>query len=196
MVKSLDQGIGHVLKALDASGLRENTLVIFTSDNGGEQYSDMGPFTGHKMALWEGGIRVPAMMRWPGIIQAGSETDQVVVSMDWTATMLAAAEAEPVPNYPLDGMNLLPISSGEAPTQPRTLWWRTFQRTDHHALREGDWKFLKDGEAEYLFNLADDPGEQHDVKEVQSDLFQQLKRKFAAVASEMLEPVPLDLGQP
>ena len=192
MVKSLDQGIGHVLKAVDATGLREKTLIIFTSDNGGEQYSSMGPFTGGKMELWEGGIRVPAMMRWPGIIRAGSETDQVVVSMDWTATILAAAEAEPDPNYPLDGMNLLPISSGETPTLPRTLWWRTSQRTNHHALRDGDWKFLKDGEAEYLFNLAADPGEQHDVKEVQSELFQQLKRKFAAVASEMLEPVPLE----
>src|SRR6185295_9497773 len=89
MMRSLDDGIGRVITALKVSGLAENTVVIFTSDNGGERYSYEWPFSGRKGDLLEGGIRVPAIARWPGVIPAGSVTHQVAITMDWTATILA-----------------------------------------------------------------------------------------------------------
>jgi len=91
MMKSLDDGIGKVLRALKRSGLERDTLVVFTSDNGGERFSYNWPFFGQKGQLYEGGIRVPAIVRWPGVIAAGQSTDQVAITMDWTATMIAAA---------------------------------------------------------------------------------------------------------
>src|SRR5690606_28570892 len=114
MVESLDAGIGRVLDALAAHGLEGNTLVIFTSDNGGERFSDMGPLRGAKMTLWEGGIRVAAAARWPGIIPAGTETDQVAVTMDWTATLLAAAGIELDADAAPDGIDLMPVLTGAA----------------------------------------------------------------------------------
>lgn len=100
MVRRLDEGVGEILDALEEHGLENSTLVIFTSDNGGDRYSSMGPFSGGKMQLWEGGIREPAMIRWPGVVPAGRQTDQVAVTMDWTAAILAAAHVEPDPAVP------------------------------------------------------------------------------------------------
>src|SRR4030095_8548372 len=100
MMKSLDEGVGRVLRALEAAGHARRTLVVFTSDNGGERFSYTWPFTGQKCALHEGGIRVPAFVRWPGVLPAGRTTEQVAVTMDWTATILAAAGARPHPDYP------------------------------------------------------------------------------------------------
>ena len=192
MMNRLDEGIAAVLATLEKAGLRENTLVIFTSDNGGEQFSKMDPFAGKKMQLWEGGTRVPAMMRWPGVIAAGRTTDQVAITMDWSATILAVAGVQPAPGFALDGIDLLPICRGDTPVQPRTLAWRTFQRTRQKALRHGEWKYLHDGENEYLFNLARDPGERRDHKADQPERFEELKKLFHDWEMQMLAPVPLD----
>jgi arylsulfatase A-like enzyme len=192
MMKRLDDGVAEILAALDKNGLRENTLVIFTSDNGGELFSEMGALSGNKMQLREGGIRVPAMMRWPGGHAAGRETDQVAITMDWTATILAAARVQPDPRYPLDGVDLLPVSRGGNPVQSRTLAWRTFQRTEQKALREGDWKYLYDGKSEYLFNVVRDPGEKHDLKAEHPARLKELKNLFREWEAQMLEPVPAE----
>ena len=97
MVRSLDDNVGRVLAALDERGLAGNTIVVFTSDNGGERFSDIWPFTGKKGELLEGGIRVPMIVRWPGRIAPGSVGEQVMASMDWMPTLLAAAGAGPDP---------------------------------------------------------------------------------------------------
>jgi arylsulfatase A-like enzyme len=191
MVQQLDEGDGRNLAALEKQGLKNNTIVIFTSDNGGDRYTDKGPLSRGKMQHSEGGIREPAMIRWPGVIPPGRETDQVAVTMDWTATMLAVAGVEPDSAYPLDGIDLLPIVTGTAPVQPRTLAWRTFQRTKHKALRSGDWKYLDDGEREHLFNLAEDPGEKRDLKDAYPEQLEHLKELYRAWEAQMLRPVPL-----
>ena len=192
MIQRLDAGVAELLEALDKHGLRENTLVIFTSDNGGERFSDMGPLSGSKMQLREGGIRVPALLRWPKGLPAGRETDQPAIAMDWTATILAAARVQPHPAFPLDGIDLVAVCRGDTPVQSRTLAWRTFQRTKHKALRHGDWKYLHDGEREYLFDVVRDPGEKHDLKAEQPERFEELTKRFREWEAQMLPPVNVE----
>jgi arylsulfatase A-like enzyme len=107
MVTRMDMQIGRVLKALDAHKLARNTIVVFTSDNGGERFSDTWRFSGKKTELLEGGIRVPAIVHWPAQVRTGIPHNQVITSTDWLPTFLAAAGGEPDPNHPSDGMNLL-----------------------------------------------------------------------------------------
>src|SRR5438046_7411552 len=108
MIEAMDQQVGRVLQALDTNGLAENTIVIFTSDNGGERFADTWPFTGKKTELLEGGLRIPMVIAWPARIAPGRTSDQVAISMDWLPTLLAAAGAASDPAFPPDGMDLLP----------------------------------------------------------------------------------------
>jgi arylsulfatase A-like enzyme len=116
------------MQAINDEKMASNTLVIFTSDNGGEKFSDMGIYSGKKEQLWEGGIREPAFARWPGVIPANSVTQQTAITMDWTATILAVANAKPDPAFPLDGINLLPVCTGEKKIADRTFYWRLFSQ--------------------------------------------------------------------
>ena len=124
MVQAMDRQIGRVLQALDANGLADNTIVIFTSDNGGERFSDTWPFTGMKTELLEGGLRIPAVICWPDRIPAGTVSDQVTITMDWLPTLLDAAGTTPHPDYPPDGISVLPMLTGDVPVVTRTLFWR------------------------------------------------------------------------
>src|SRR6266436_741361 len=124
MVQSLDVNVGRVLQALDATGVANNTMVVFTSDNGGERFSKTWPFTGMKQELLEGGLRIPSIVRWPGRIAAGSVSEQVMISMDWMPTLLAAAGTASDPAYPPDGEDLAQSLSGRATPHPRRLYWR------------------------------------------------------------------------
>jgi arylsulfatase A-like enzyme len=124
MIEAMDAQIGRVLELLDANGLTENTIVIFTSDNGGERLSDTWPFTGKKHDLLEGGLRIPTVIAWPARIAPGRTSDQVAISMDWLPTLLAAAGTAPDPGYPPDRMNLLPALTGNAVAVDRKLFWR------------------------------------------------------------------------
>src|SRR5262245_32880211 len=108
MVQSLDANVGRVLQALDANGLAGNTIVVFTSDNGGERFSDTWPFSGMKEELLEGGLRIPSIARWPGRIAAGAVSEQVMAQMDWMPTLLAAAGISLDAAYPCDGEDLGP----------------------------------------------------------------------------------------
>jgi arylsulfatase A-like enzyme len=191
MMKSLDDGIGNMMKALDEAGLSAQTIVIFTNDNGGERYSDHGGLANSKGTLWEGGIRVPAFVRWPGNIQAGSLTQQIAVTMDWTTTILSAAGVKAHKDFPLDGINLMPIFTGKQKTAERTIYWRSFQRTRQKAVRTGPWKYLQDEKGEYLFNLEADPGEKNDLKTTQAVIFNRLKTQYAAWETTVLPPIPL-----
>ena len=114
MMQILDAGIGRVLDAVRQAPGGDDTLVVFTSDNGGERFSKIWPFVGRKFDLLEGGLRVPQICRWPGHIGPGRVTDQVCITMDLTATCLAAAGVAPAPDHPLDGVDLLPVLTGQA----------------------------------------------------------------------------------
>jgi arylsulfatase A-like enzyme len=189
MVKSMDAGIGRVLKALASSGLERNTLVIFTSDNGGERYSYNWPFSFQKLNLWEGGIRVPAIARWPGIVPAGKITSQVAITMDWTATIVALAGAKADPQYPLEGEDLMPVLRGTQP-RDRTLFWRL---RSQDAGRMGKWKYLREGTNEHLFDLSVDPGEKAELKSKHPDVFEKIQAEYKKWNAQML-PNPTRRG--
>jgi arylsulfatase A-like enzyme len=173
MIEAMDRQIGRVLQALDVNGLTENTIVIFTSDNGGERFADTWPFTGKKTELLEGGLRIPAVVSWPARIPHGRTTEQVSISMDWVATLLAAAEAESDPAYPLDGINLLPLLTQSGTPSPRKLFWR-YKANAQRAVRDGDYKFLKILDNTFLFNVVEDPLERANLKERQKDVYRRL----------------------
>ena len=183
MMKSMDAGIGRVLKALQRAKLDRSTLVIFTSDNGGERYSYNWPFSFQKLSLYEGGTRVPAMVRWPGVIPAGRVTEQAAITMDWTATILAATGTAPDPAYPLDGEDLLPVCTGQRGMYDRTLFWRTQPRG---AARVGNWKYITDPGAEHLFDLSIDPGEKTDLRTRHASTFEKIKQQYVEWNAKML----------
>jgi len=158
MIRQMDEGIGRILSALKFSKIEQNTIVVFTSDNGGERFSDTWPLVGKKMDLLEGGIRVPYIVRWPAKVKAGSVTAQHAVTMDWVATFLAAAGVAPHRDYPLDGMNLLSVLKFPLKTFKRDLFWKMLYR-NQKAMRSGDWKYLSVEGDEFLFNLAKDERE-------------------------------------
>lgn len=175
MMKSLDDGIGRVLRTLGTAQLARNTLVIFTSDNGGERFSYNWPFRGQKFSLLQGGIRVPAIVRWPGVAPAGRINEQVATTMDWTATLLAAAKTKPDAAYPLDGENLLPVLRGEQKVHERTLFWRT---SEQDAVVKGRWKYFRSGKNEHLFDLGTDEREEADFSESNPAMLSQLRTDF------------------
>jgi arylsulfatase A-like enzyme len=183
MMVSMDAGIGRVLQALRRARLERDTLVIFTSDNGGERYSYNWPFSFQKLYLNEGGIRVPAIVRWPGRVRAGTTTDQAVITMDWTATILAAAGAQADPRFPLDGEDLRPVLTGERGLYDRSLYWRTQTRA---AARIGRWKYVEDGGAAHLYDLSVDPGEKAALESGMPDVFARLQREHESWAAQML----------
>ena len=187
MMKSLDDGIGEVLRTLDRAGMTRNTLVIFTSDNGGERFSYNWPFRGQKFSLWEGGIRVPAIVRWPGMVPLGAVTQQAAITMDWTRTMLSAGIAKPDSAYPLDGNDLMPVIRGAQPVYERTLFWRTSIQS---AALKGHWKYLKDGKDEYLFDLSVDEREQANYRELNPTMFTELRDEFRKWESTVLPRPP------
>ena len=192
MMISLDNAMGTIMKTLEDHGLSKNTIVIFTSDNGGERFSDMGIYKGKKMQLWEGGIRVPAFVRWSGVIKPNSNTAQVATTMDWTKTILSIAGAKEKEEAPLDGMDLLPVLNGIQNEIQRELYWRIHQRTQHKAMRSGKWKFMQDEKGdEYLFDLEKDPSEEDNLKEKEAIIFNQLKNKYALWETTVLKPVSL-----
>ena len=173
MVGEMDLQVGRIMKAIDAAGIARNTIVVFTSDNGGERFSDTWPFTGKKTELLEGGLRIPAIVRWPGHIKPKSTTEQVAMTMDWLPTLTAAAGTQPDPAYPSDGISLLPMLTGNAPPVPRRVYWR-YRSNAQQAARAGDMKYLKINENTFLFNVVDDPLERANLKNKQPDVFKRL----------------------
>lgn len=158
MIHHMDEGIGWVMDALRRHGLVHDTLVIFTSDNGGERFSDNWPLVGGKMDLTEGGIRVPWIAHWPAVVGAGGTSAQPCMTMDWSATVLAAAGVAADPAWPLDGVSLLPLLRDPGHAFARPLHWRMNHR-GQRALRDGDWKYLRVDGHDYLFDLATDERE-------------------------------------
>jgi arylsulfatase A-like enzyme len=188
MIEAMDAQIGRVLKSLDDNRLTNNTIVIFTSDNGGERFALTWPFTGRKTELLEGGLRIPSIISWPGRIPQGRTSDQVSISMDWMPTLLAAAGTSPDPALPPDGMNLLPHLTMTAAPVPRTLYWR-YKANAQRAIRDGDMKFLKILDNTFLFNVAEDPMERANLKDRQKDVYDRLVAKWLDWNATMLPEV-------
>ncbi|MEZ5651055.1 MAG: sulfatase-like hydrolase/transferase [Burkholderiaceae bacterium] len=190
MIRQMDEGIGRVLDALATRGLAENTLIVFTSDNGGERFSDVWPFVGGKMDLLEGGIRVPMLARWPARITPGRISDLPNMTMDWTATFLDAAGVPPHPDYPLDGVSLVPLFDDPAWRVRRDLFWRTTHRRQR-ALRRDHWKYLSMDGHEYLFDLATDERERANLALREPACMAELRAAWQAWDAG-LPPVPED----
>ena len=183
MMKSLDDGVGRVMKSLKAAGADRKTLVIFTSDNGGERFSYEWPFSGDKGDLLEGGIRVPAIVRWPGVVPANRVTPQMAITMDWTATILAAAETHAAADRPLDGIDLLPSITGKSPVRDRTFFWRIYAQD---AVRQGKWKYYRNGEVRRLHDLSVDQHEQADFSKQHPEIRERLASEFEKWSEQML----------
>jgi arylsulfatase A len=182
IVERMDQGIGKLLKALDDADLAKRTLVIFLSDNGGERLSDNGPLFHGKYTLWEGGIRVPCLMRWPGVLPADKVSGQPIIAMDLTASILAAARAAPLEDMPLDGEDVLPILTTKKPAKERTFFWRLPRPDDkfgQKAVRRGKWKYIYDREVELLFDLEKDIGEKHNLAYQHPEVVKELRAALA-----------------
>ena len=185
MVRVLDESVGRILQALDRHDLARDTLVIFTSDNGGERFSHMWPLRGAKGDLYEGGIRVPLLTRWPGQVARGRRSGQVALSMDWLPTFAEAAGVACDPGAAPDGVSLLPHLLG-APAAERTVFWWVGE--DQAALRY-PWKLVRIGGREHLYNLEQDPTEHANLKLAQPERLAELRQALAAW-SEGMRPGP------
>ena len=176
MVTRLDKNVGRVLAALDANHLGESTLVIFTSDHGAtfekgnlgtsNFHDSNGPFRGQKRTLWEGGIRVPAVVRWPGQVPAGKVSTEVIHMTDVFPTVFAATvEARPEPSWKVDGTSVLEAWRGKSPVPERTLFWEwRSEGIDQLAAMRGRWKYvITNGGKGELFNVVADPAERRNV---------------------------------
>ena len=178
MLESADKGIGRILAALDRHGLRENTLVIFTSDNGGEWLSRMEPLFHRKGTLWEGGLRVPCILRWPAQLPSKRTSEQPAITMDLSATILAAASVKPSDDRPLDGIDLIPLLKKKASVLQRTFYWRGASAASRdRAVREGRWKYINSSPLfpGLLFDVVADPGERNDLAARHPDVLRRLE---------------------
>jgi arylsulfatase A len=177
MLERADEGVGKILAALEQRGLTRNTLVIFTNDNGGEWLSRNAPFFHRKGTLWEGGIRVPMIFRWPARLPAGKTSPQVALTMDITASILAATNSRGTENYRPDGVDILPVLRGDARPLERQVFWRiNGPARQQRAVRSGRWKLLMDGGAMLLFDLETDPGERRDLAAQHTDKVAALRK--------------------
>lgn len=184
IVEALDAAVGQVLRALDETGQADNTIVVFTSDNGGERFSKTWPFVGQKTELLEGGLRVPTLLRWPARLQP-QVSDQVTITMDWLPTLLAAAGTAPHPDFPSDGENILPVLEGLEPEHQRKLYWR-YKAQAQRAVRDGQWKYLKINDNEFLFDVVSDVRERANLRERHPEVFERLKAQWAAWNEDLL----------
>ena len=182
MLERVDQSVGRILAAIEKAGLRRRTIVIYTNDNGGEWLARNTPLFHHKFSVWEGGIRVPAIVRWPGRIPAGQVSGQVGITMDLTMSILGAAGATVPPEAKLEGINLFPVLEKKAAEIERTLFWRSAQQ---RAVRSGDWMLVVDLGRALLFNVRNDVGERVNLIGERPDIARRLRPLLEAWAHDV-----------
>ena len=194
MLANLDDSVGEILKTLNKKNLTDNTLVFFISDNGGptrELTSSNAPLRGGKGQVYEGGIRVPFLAKWPGKIPTGQVYRRPVISLDIFATCLAQAGASPARSRPSDGVDLIEYLNGNLSAPPHeNLFWRLGAKT---ALRSGDWKLLQEGRRNAstrweLFDLNSDLGEANDLASSEPEKLSALILQWQSLNDEMVEP--------
>ena len=193
MILSLDRGIGRVMAALEEAGIDDNTLIIFSSDNGGAHYVGLpdlnAPYRGWKMTFFEGGTHVPFFMRWPGRIEAGTEYQRPVTHIDIFSTAAAVADVAVRADREIDGVDLLPYVNGSVRDDPHeAIFWRT---GTYRTVRSADWKLqLSDpDETPFLYNLAVDPTEQHNLAAREPEQLHRLKRLIETGMSDWAVPL-------
>lgn len=181
-VTCMDAAIGRVLQTLDDASQAENTLVIFLSDNGGSGNGGNAPLRGAKATMWEGGLRVPFLFRWPARVPPGRVTDEFLTALEILPTLLAATGAAAPTDLQLDGFDLLPVVRGERPSPRAEMFW---QRRGDKAARCGNWKWIESADGGGLFDLAADPGETTDLSAREPETARRLRERFAAWRREM-----------
>jgi arylsulfatase A-like enzyme len=190
MIHHMDEGIGWVVDALRETGQLDNTLIVFTSDNGGERFSDNWPLVGGKMDLTEGGIRVPWIAHWPAVIPPGSVSEQHCLTMDWSATLLELGGATPAASHPLDGVSLAAVLREPARAFERAMFWRMNHR-GQRAMRQGPWKYLRVDGNDYLFNISADARERANLATRDPDRLAAMRQAWE-VWNASMPPIPED----
>ncbi len=181
-VTEMDAAIGEILARLDKYEIADNTLVIFFSDNGGSGLANNAPLQGRKSTMWEGGNRVPCIVRWPGKVPAGKVSDAFLTSLEVFPTACAAA-GKPLPEQiTFDGFDLLPVLQGKIESPRNEMFW---QRRGEVAVRVGDWKWVDSKRAKGLYDLKTDIGEKNDLSQKHPEKVEQLKQRLAHWQSEM-----------
>jgi arylsulfatase A-like enzyme len=184
----MDEAIGQIMGVLRECGVAENTIVIFFSDNGGSGgVADNGPLRGGKGSMFEGGIRVPCIVRWPGVIAGGTICDEFLTALEIFPTICRATSVEPAQGVVLDGFDMTAVVAGEQKSPRKEMFW---QRRGDKAVRVGDLKWVESARGSGLFDLSTDIGEQHDLSKEKPDLLRTVKSRFAEWQRCMAEAEP------
>jgi arylsulfatase A-like enzyme len=186
-IACMDDAIGELLSLLDELKLADNTIVIFHSDNGGGGGSENAPLRGGKSQMFEGGLRVPCLVRWSGHIPAGVVSDEFLTSLEVYPTVLAAIGAEPPQGVVLDGFDMLPVLQGKQHSPREEMFWK---RRDDHAARVGRWKWVQSARGGGLFDLSQDLGEEHDLSQDHPDALRMVRSRYAAWEAAMQAAEP------
>ncbi len=181
-VTHMDRSIGRILDELEASGRAENTLVLFFSDNGGSGAASNVPLRGRKSQTFEGGLRVCALARYPGKIPAGSVCDEFLTALEVFPTFTKLAGATNPPGVKLDGFDALSVLAGREKSPRQEMFWK---RRDWEAARIGDWKWVRHGDQQFVFNLAEDMGERQNLAKSRPEKLAELTGRFRAWQAEM-----------
>jgi len=170
------------MDAVEKAGLTKDTIFLFLSDNGGSGNGGNAPLKGSKSTMWEGGLRVPFILRWPGKVPAGKVTDEFLTSLELLPTLLAATGAKAPEGLKLDGHDMLPVLCGEAKSPRREMFW---QRRGDKAARFENWKWVESGKGGALYDLSTDLGEKHDLSREKPEVAKQMRQRFEAWRAEM-----------
>jgi len=186
-VTYMDEAIGEMLDLLEETGQADNTLVIFFSDNGGGGGADNAPLRGGKSRMFEGGLRVPCLLRWPGVIPAGTVCREFLTSLEIFPTLCKVAGAATPAGVELDGFDMLPVLTGKRQSSRQEMFW---QRRADKAARVGHWKWVESSRGSGLFDLSNDIAEQHDLSQENPEKLSHLKARFAAWTKRMNQADP------
>jgi len=186
-VTCMDDSIGSLLESLDQYDLARNTIVVFFSDNGGSGLADNSPLRGHKGQMFEGGIRVPCIVRWPGRIPPGTVSDEFLTSLEIFPTLIRAAGLQPPEGVELDGFDMMPILAGKAKSKRTEMFWK---RRGDEAARVGNWKWVDYRKRTGLFDLSKDIAEKNDLSEQRPEIVKMVKARLAAWKKRMEEAEP------
>lgn len=178
----MDEAVGAVVEAVDKAGLKEETVFLFLSDNGGSGNGGNAPLKGSKSTMWEGGLRVPFIARWPGKLPAGKVTDEFLTSLELVPTLLSIAGAKPPQGVKLDGFDMMPVLRGEVKSPRQEMFW---QRRADKAARFQNWKWVESGKGRGLYDLSSDLGERRDLSGDKPEVVRMMQEKFAAWRQEM-----------
>lgn len=178
----MDESIGKVLRQIEARGETQDTLVLFISDNGGSGNGGNAPLKGQKGTMWEGGLSVPFIAKWPGKLPAGKVTDEFLTALEFFPTIAAATGATLPPGVKLDGFDMMPVLRGDKASSRTEMIW---ERRKDHAIRLGNWKWVETGGAKGLYDLSKDRSEKTDVSAANPAIVTKLKDRFAEWKKEM-----------